>query len=190
MTPRNLLGLLVLALGAQPLTAQQVITKPVFDSVQTSLRKTLYALRDSLQQVDAASARLVRDRQRSSDALLRARARAIAGRCAGARQMAGVARGTVTGAGRPVPDKLHSLPRLTRALTELEAEMDRCAAEFRGLTAEEKAAELRDYGVGRGAKVQAAIRRYEPSVQLFFAQAVGDRYLPNLSGAGSTPSRQ
>ncbi|MEO8138511.1 MAG: hypothetical protein ABI742_02640 [Gemmatimonadota bacterium] len=190
MTPRNLLLLLTLALVARPLGAQQVIKRPVFDSVQTAVRKSLYALRDSLQLVDAASARLVRDRQRASDALLRARARSIAGRCTVAARMAVESREVVVRAGRPAPDKRGALPRLDRALVELKDQLERCSAEFQALTAPEKFAELRDYGIGRGAKVQEAIRRYEPSVRLYFDQAVGDRYLPNLAGAGATPSRE
>jgi hypothetical protein len=182
--------LLALALGAHQLPAQQVIKKPVFDSVQRSVRNTLYALRDSLQLVDAASARLARDREHASDALLRSRARFLSGRCRAAGQMVIVARELVTRAGRPAPDKHHALSGVQRALGELKDQMDRCATEFQDLTGIEKAAELRDYGVGRGAKVQEAIRRYEPSVQLYFLQAVGDRYFPNLAGAGATPSRE
>jgi hypothetical protein len=185
---RKFLVVLALALGARPLAAQQVLKKPVFDSVQTSIRRTLYALRDSLQLVDAASARMVRDRQRASDALLRSRSRILSGRCNAAGQMAVVASVEVTRAGRPSPDKHGALPGLQRALTELKGQMDHCAAEFQALTAPDKAAELRDYGIRRGAKVQEAIRRYEPSVELYFEAAVGDRYFPNLAGAGATPA--
>lgn len=182
--------LLALALGASPLTAQQVIKKPVFDSVQTSLRSTLYALRDSLQLVDAASARLTRDHARASDALLGARARSIAGRCAAAGQMAGLARDAILQAGRPTPDKHGALPRLDRALTELKSQMLACNTEFDSLATAGKAGELRDYGIGKGARVQQAIRRYEPAVRLYFDQVIGDRYFPNLVGAGATPSRE
>jgi len=187
---RTILFVLALASGASPLAAQQVIKKPVFDSVQTSLRNTLYALRDSLQLVDAASARLVRDRARASDALLAARARSIAGRCAAAGRMAVVARGAVAQAGRPAPDKHGALPRLDRALIELKTQLGACSTEFQALAATEKAGELRDYGIGKGARVQQAIRRYEPSVRLYFDQAIGDRYFPNLAGAGATPTRE
>jgi hypothetical protein len=190
VTPRNLLLILALVIGARPLSAQQVIKRPVFDSVQAAVRKSLYALRDSLQLVDAASSRLVRDRERASNALLRARARSIAGRCTAAAQMAAESREVVIQAGRPVPDKRGALPRLDRALVELKDQMERCTTEFQALTAPGKFAELRDYGIGRGAKVQEAIRRYEPSVRLYFDQAVGDRYFPNLVGAGATPSRE
>jgi hypothetical protein len=187
---RTLLVFLSLAIGTSPLAAQQVIKKPVFDSVQASLRGTLYALRDSLQLVDAASARLVRDRAHASDALLGSRARTIAGRCAAAGRMAVVAREAVAQAGRPVPDKHGVLPRLDRALAELKIQLDGCSAEFQALATPEKAGELRDYGIGKGARVQQAVRRYEPSVGLYFEQVIGDRYFPNLAGAGATPSRQ
>jgi hypothetical protein len=187
---RTLLLVVALALGAAPLVAQQVVKKPVFDSVQASLRTTLYALRDSLQLVDAASARLVRDRAHASDALLGSRARSIAGRCAAAGKMAVVARGAVVQSGRPAPDKHGALLKLDRALTELTTQMEACNTEFEALATAEKAEELRDYGVGRGAKAQQAIRRYEPSVRLYFDEAIGDRYFPNLAGAGATPSRE
>jgi hypothetical protein len=185
---RTLLIVLALGLGAGPLAAQQVIKQPVFDSVQASIRKTLYELRDSLQAVNAATARLVRDGRQASDALRRARAASIAERCGAAGKMAVVARAVVVKAGRPSPDKSGLLPRMERSLTDLSEQMDHCALEFTALTAAEKAPELRDYGVGRGARVEAAIRRYEPSVQLYFDTAIGDRYFPNLSGAGATPT--
>ena len=188
MISRNLLLLVALALSPCSLNAQQVIKKPVFDSVQTAVRKSLYTLRDSLQLVDAATSRLVRDREHASNALLRARARSIAGRCTASARMAAESREVVIQAGRPMPDKRGALPRLDRALVELKDQMERCTTEFQALTAPEKFAELRDYGIGRGAKVQDAIRRYEPSVQLYFDQAVGERYFPNLAGAGATPS--
>jgi len=187
---RTLMLLLALTLGTSPLAAQQVIKKPVFDSVQTSLRATLYALRDSLQLVDAASARLVRDNARASDALLGSRARSIAGRCSAAGRMADVAREAVLQAGRPTPDKHGALPRLDRALTELKAQMLACNSQFDSLATPAKAGELRDYGIGKGVKVQQAIRRYEPAVRLYFDQVIGDRYFPNLVGAGATPSRE
>ncbi len=190
MKSRTFLFVVALALGAAPLAAQQVIKKPVFDSVQTSLRRTLYALRDSLQLVDAASARLVRDRAHASDALLGSRARIIAGRCAASSQMAVVARQAVVQAGRPTPDEHGARPGLERALTELKSQLDGCSTEFQALATPEKAQELRDYGVGKGARVQQAIRRYEPSVRLYFDMAIGDRYFPNLAGAGATPSRE
>ncbi len=190
MKSLSLALLLVLALGSSPASAQQVIKKPVFDSVQTSLRSTLYALRDSLRLVDAASARLVRDHARASDALLGSRARSIAGRCGAAGSMARLARGVVVQSGRPVPDNRGARPGLERALTELESQMLACSTQFDSLAAPGKVGELRDYGIGKGARVQQAIRRYEPSVQLFFHEAIGDRYMPNLVGAGATPSRE
>ncbi len=190
MKSPSLAFLLVLTLGSSPVAAQQVIKKPVFDSVQTMLRSTLYGLRDSLRLVDAASARLVRDHARASDALLGARARSIAGRCASAARVAGVAREAVLQAGRPTPDKHGALPGLDRALTELKTQMLACNTQFDSLATAGKVAELRDYGIGKGAKVQQAIRRYEPAVRLYFDQVIGDRYMPNLTGAGATPTRE
>jgi hypothetical protein len=188
VTGRTLLLVLALGLGANPLAAQQVVKKPVFDSVQTSLRTTLYELRDTLQLVGAATARLVRDGRQASVALRRARAASIAERCGAAGKMAVVARDAVAKAGRPSPDKSGVLPRMNRSLTDLSEQMDHCAVDFKALTATEKAAELRDYGVGHGTKVEEAIRRYEPSVQVYFDAAIGDRYFPNLNGAGATPT--
>jgi hypothetical protein len=178
-----------LACGARPLSAQQVVKKVVLDSVQKSLQNTLYALRDSLQLVDAATSRLERDRKTTSDALLQSRARLIAGRCEGAGRMSGVARETVKAAGRPAPDPKRVLPALEQSLVGLASAMATCATEFHGYTAADKATELRDYGVGRGAKVRAAIRLYQPVVGSYFEAAIGDRYVPNTAGAGATPTR-
>ncbi len=190
MKSLKFVALLVLAagLGTRPVAAQQVVKKVVLDSVQTAVQKTLYALRDSLQLVDAATSRLVRDRLSSSDAVRQARARLIAERCSAVDRMSVVARDAIVGAGRPSPDKGKVLPALERSLTELKRQMGSCATEFQGFAAGAKADELRDYGVSRGRKVQQAIRQYEPAVQAYFATVMGDRYTPNLLGAGETPT--
>lgn len=177
-----------LALGARPAAAQQIFKPAVLDSVQQSIQRPLYALRDTLNLVDAAMSRLARDRRVTSDALLRARARLIAERCQAADPASSAAREAILKAGRPDPDKGKVLPTLTESLTQLKREMAACALEFKGLALPDSAERLRDYGVGRLPKIQGALRRYEMAVKPYFAVVIGDRYMPSTEGAGATPS--
>lgn len=146
------------------------------DSAQIHLGKAILALRDSLNFVDGAAERLPRDLKTASDAALRARAREISSRCAAAARSAVPARAAVAESPRPNPDPKRTRAELVDALSVLKAQLDRCVIEFEGLTAPEKAQELRDYGIGRAEKVQTRIRRYEEAVRPFSLAALGFQY--------------
>ena len=174
---------ILLAAGARALDAQAVVQPdPILDSTQSVIQRSVHSLRDTLALVQAASARIARDIRTTSDAVLRARARQLAGDCTAASRTITGTRAVVVSANRPKPDPRKLRPGMEQALDELKAQLDRCVVEFRGLATPEKAQELRDYGIGRGQKIQQAIRRYELGVRSYFFGATGVRYLPGQRG--------
>lgn len=185
----SLLMLLALAPIGSALDAQTVVQpEPALDPAQRTVRTSLYQLRDSLQQVEAASARIARDLQRASDAALRSRARIMADRCRSATVQLDSTR-TVVGRGQlPAPDPRSARLALDRALETLRGHLVECIGQFTSLQAPEKAEELRGYGIGRGQRVQAAIQQYRPTAALYFRLAFQQQYWPNTRGAGATPS--
>jgi hypothetical protein len=180
-----LLLVLILA-GTATLQAQMVVAPPPkLDSTQTAVRDALYRLRDSLQLVDAAASRLARDRSMSSDALLRSRAFRLSTRCAAASSALAPTRSVVTSSGLPAKDPRAFRAGLLRSLDSLEVGLKSCSTEFRRLLAPELGAELRDYGIGRGERVQHYIRRHEVAVGPYFESVTGVRYEASRRGAGA-----
>lgn len=185
----SLLPLLLplVALSARPVAAQAVLDDPKLDSIQLVVRDALYRLRDSLTLVDAATARIQRDLRTTSDEVLRTRARNVATRCAATAATIPETREAVRAHPMPQPDPRGVLGQLDRALTELEGRMNACRTDFEGLATPDKAAELRDYGVGRGAKVRGASHQYQPAVVTYFKVALGVRYMPAMRGGVPEP---
>lgn len=186
--PRPLALVLFLA-GAAPASAQMVVTpEPKLDSTQALISEALYHLRDSLQFVEAASARLARDRSATSDAVLRSRALTMAERCEAAVRVSDAAREVVVRSARPEPDRRSDLPKYLQALDTLRKRLVDCQGEFTRLARPEFAEELRGYGIGRGERVQEAIRAYDPAIKQYFTAATGRSYWPYMKGAGATPT--
>lgn len=171
---------------AAPLTAQTVVSEPVLDAVQVELRDELYRLRDTLTLVEGATARIARDLKTSSDQVLRSRARSVSDRCQAAAATVGPARTLVTERARPEPDPRKSRVQLTTALDTLELKLKQCTTEFSGLATPARSQELRDYGVGRGTRVREAVRAFDVALGLYFANALGIRYMPK-AGRGTGP---
>ncbi|HTS88474.1 MAG TPA: hypothetical protein VMG41_08290 [Gemmatimonadales bacterium] len=168
---------LLLAGGRSVAAAQSADPRPPrADSTQTRIGNTILILRDDLALVDAAAARMPRDRQTSSDAVLQARARTMASNCLAASRSAATARAVVEQTARPNPDPKRTRLRVLERLAALKEDLDRCARDFDGLTTSDKAEELRDYGIGRAARVQEAIRSYEAAVRPYFVAALGRVY--------------
>ena len=185
----NALLVAVVLAGTTPLRGQTVVAPPPkLDSTQTAVRDVLYRLRDSLQLVDAASARIARDRAMSSDMLMRSRAYLLATRCASAARAVAPARSAIISAGLPRTDRLALRAALLRSLDSLDVGLASCVTEFKRLQTPERAAELRDYGIGRGKKVQLYIRHHDAAVGPFFQEVAGSRYEANRQGAGSIAS--
>ena len=80
---------------------------------------------------------------------------------------------TVSRAGRPDPDPKGSRQRYLGALQQLRRQMDECDREFTRLATPESAGELRDYGIGKGQRVQQAIRVYDPEIMSYFHAVTG-----------------
>lgn len=179
---------MLLSVGVRALGAQTVVRPaPVLDSTQSVIQRSVHSLRDSLEAVQAASDRIARDIRTTSDAVLRARARQMAGGCSVASRASTATRAVVSGTNRPQPDPRKLRPGMEQALGELKAALDHCVVEFRGLATPPRAQELRDYGIGRAGRVQQAIRRYELAARSYFFGATGVRYLPGQRGRETGP---
>lgn len=169
---------------ATPLTAQTVVTEPVLDPVQIELRDELYRLRDTLTLVEGATAVIARDIGSSSDQVLRSRARTVSERCKVAASVVPPARILVTERARPMPDPRKHRAQLTSALEELEVKLTECTTEFAGLATPDRSKELRDYGIGRGAKLREAVRAFDLALGIYFPSAIGTRYMPKAGRTG------
>jgi hypothetical protein len=93
-------------------------------------------------------------------------------------------RTTVSGLAVPSPDPTSQRPALEGALTSLHGVLDRCAADFRNFAAPGKISELRSSAVITGLKVESEIRKYEGTLQGYFAAA---RIHVRPLGAGPSP---
>jgi hypothetical protein len=167
-----LLAFTAMMASAMPVRAQTVVQpEPPLDSTQAVIHDALYLLRDSLQYVGAASARFARDRNISSDAVLRSRAKTMAERCETVVRISGEVREVVVRSARPDPDAKGERPRYLGALDELRHQM-----------------ELRDYGIGKGKRVDEAIQVYHAEIIRYFYASTGRRYQPYMRDAGATPT--
>lgn len=177
--------------GGQSLSGQMVVQPEAkLNETQMTVRTSLYRLRDSLQLVEAASARIARDLANASDAALRSRAQVMVNRCQAAVAQTDSTRGLVQRGALPDPDPTGVRSTLDKALDTLQVHLKDCVGEFKALTDPAKAEELRGYGIGRGRKVQVAIQSYRPTASLYFRAAFNQQYWPNTAGAGATPGRQ
>lgn len=183
------LALAALVVAAAPLRAQTVVQPDrKLSDEEAVVRTSLYRLRDSLNAVEAASARIARDLQSASDAALRSRARFMATRCRAATSQLDSSRAIVERARIPATDPRQTRSALDKALAQLRVDLVECGTQFTGLLAPEKAAELRGYGIGRGQKVQSAIQAYRPVAATYFRAAFDQQYWPDTRGAGQTPT--
>jgi hypothetical protein len=184
-----LLAFTAMMASAMPVRAQTVVQpEPPLDSTQAVIHDALYLLRDSLQYVGAASARFARDRNISSDAVLRSRAKTMAERCETVVRISGEVREVVVRSARPDPDAKGERPRYLGALDELRHQMEQCSQEFTRLAKPEAAQELRDYGIGKGKRVDEAIQVYHAEIIRYFYASTGRRYQPYMRDAGATPT--
>jgi hypothetical protein len=109
-------------------------------------------------------------------------------RCRAAVAQTDSTRGVLTRGALPDPDPKGVRSALDRALGSLRGHLEECVSQFTSLSDPAKAEELRGYGIGRGQKVQNAIRDYRPTASQYFRVAFDQQYWPNTSGAGATPS--
>lgn len=189
MKALTLVGLAALAAGTRSLDAQTVVQPEAkLNAAETTVRTSLYQLRDTLLLVEAATARIARDLGNASDAALRSRAQVVAERCRAAVVQIDTTRATVSRGGLPEPDPKTVRATLDQALATLRGQMQDCIDQFAALSNPANAEELRGYGIGRGKRVLTAIRDYRPTASQYFRRTFNQQYWPSTAGAGNTPT--
>ena len=177
-----LLGLL----AARPLSAQTVIRPaPPLDSARAALRGALLVLRDTLNTIDGAAARLQRDFRNASGPSLVSRARMMYQACTRSGRAVPPARQVVQGFSLDDPAKEKRRQELLGSMDRLKEALVRCETEFAAMSRPDQGERVRGYGNDRAIRVQTAIRSYE-SVLRDFLGVMGIRVQP--LGAGTQPT--
>jgi hypothetical protein len=156
--------------------------EPKLDPATAQVRNSFLQLRDTLHTIAAASARLQRDVRVGTDAAIVSHARTVLYGCASS--LRGVDRAKTGMLDSPLAARAPA-PRKTaleRSFLELRGALDRCSSEFKEMSAPGKPSEIRDYGVSRSLRTQAAVQAFENSA-LSYLQAVGIKVRPYGSGA-------
>ena len=169
-----LVGLLL----APALAAQTVIRpEPPLDSARAGLRDALMVLRDSLNAIDGAAARLQRDYRQASAASLLSRARVMQAACAGSVRTVGPTKRAVREMTLSERQRVKLRGQLLGAMDELGRTLAHCETEFASMSQPGRAETVRGYGNDRAVRVQAAIRKYE-QVMLEFLGVMRIRATP------------
>lgn len=189
MNYRTLLTAGLLLAGADTLSAQAVYTPdPPLPPEHQVVADAIYRLRDSLNLIGAAGARLALDRQGTSDESLRSRATLLASRCRSAVPTADSTKAVVLRGAVPTPDPRGVMKRFDKAIADVRAKLVWCESEFTRLSDAKNAEELRGYGIGKAQQVNQASQAYVTESALYLKLAMNARYKPNTRGAGSIPS--
>ena len=177
-----LLGLL----AAPPLAAQTVIRPaPPLDSARAALRDALLVLRDTLNTIDGAAARLQRDFRAASEPSLVSRARMMYQACARSGRTVPPTRRVVQGFTLNDPAKAKRRQELLGSMDQLKEALVRCETEFAAMSQPDQGERVRGYGNDRATRVQTAIRGYEMTLRDFLA-VLGIRVQP--LGAAPRPT--
>jgi hypothetical protein len=170
--------LLTLSLWAGPLRAQTVMRPdPPLDPARAALRDALLVLRDSLNLVDAAAARLQRDFRQASGASLLSRARVMHQACDHSRRAVPATRRALLNAQLPDLRRVKHRDDLVKAMDQMRKALDRCEVEFAAMSKPTEAETVRGYGNDRATRVQSAIRKYESSLGSFLG-SMGIKIVP------------
>jgi hypothetical protein len=177
MTRRTCL-LLTMSLWAGPAMAQTVIRPdPPLDSARAAVRDALLILRDSLNTIDAAAARLQRDFRQASGPSLLSRARVMHEACAHSKQTVPPTRRVMLDAQLSDPARLKRRKELVEAMDQLAKALARCELDFAAMSKPGEAETVRGYGNDRAIKAQSALRNYEAALRRFLA-AMGIKVSP------------
>jgi hypothetical protein len=177
-----LLGLL----AARPLAGQTVIRPaPPLDSARAGLRDALLVLRDTLNTIDGAAARLQRDFRAASEPSLVSRARTMYQACARSGRTIPPTRQAVQDFNLNDPVKAKRRQELLGSMDRLKEAVVRCETEFAAMSRSDQGERVRGYGNDRAIRVQTAIRGYEMALRDFLG-VMGIRVQP--LGAGSRPT--
>jgi hypothetical protein len=177
MTRRTCL-LLTMSLWAGPAMAQTVIRPdPPLDSARAAVRDALLILRDSLNTIDAAAARLQRDFRQASGPSLLSRARVMHEACAHSKQTVPPTRRVMLDAQLSDPARLKRRKELVEAMDQLAKALARCELDFAAMSKPGEAETVRGYGNDRAIKAQSALRSYEEALRRFLG-AMGIKVTP------------
>lgn len=176
--------LLVAGLLFVPGLAAQTVMRPQppLDSARAALRDALLVLRDSLNTIDGAAARLQRDYRQASGASLLSRARVMRDACARSVRTVGPTKQAVQAAKLSEPRRVKRRGQLIGAMNQLNGVLARCESQFASMSRRGEAETVRGYANDRAIRVQSAIRKYEQAVREFLG-VMGIRVTP----LGSTP---
>ncbi|HEY3012482.1 MAG TPA: hypothetical protein VGK54_00085 [Chloroflexota bacterium] len=178
--------LLMVVLVAPRLAAQTIVhPTPPLDSTRAALRDALLVLRDSLNTIDGAAARLQRDYRQASGASLLWRARAMHDACARSARTVQPTREAVLAASLSDPQRVKQRHELVGAMDRLQGVLTQCEVEFAAMSRPDQAETVRGYANDRAVRLQGALRKYEQTLQGFLG-AMGIRVPP--LGASPRPS--
>lgn len=183
--PAVLLGLFVL-LAASPVTAQTVIQpeKPL-DPGQTVTRDAIAMLRDSLNGITAAGARLVRGvGSTSSSAWLKSRARHIAGACTGAQAAMVAVRPVVEGGADSLVVQVNARRTLLAAMTGLNTTLTACETSWTERVSAADASPIRERGPSEVEALKQELQTFDKKLSAY-ASTQGVK-LPSI-GSGTPP---
>src|SRR3954452_8229092 len=170
--------LLAVSLWAGPAVAQTVIRPdPPLDSARVVVRDALLVLRDSLNTVDAAAARLQRDFRQASGPSLLSRARVMHDACAHSGQTLPSTRLVVREAQLSMPTQVQLRKEFVAAMDQLSQALARCELDFAAMSKPGEAETVRGYGNDRAIKAQSAIRKYETVLSRFLG-VMGIKVVP------------
>jgi hypothetical protein len=183
----RLFPLFLLALMAVPPVAGQTVIRraPPLDSARAALRDALLVLRDTLNTVDGAAARLQRDFREASGASLVSRARTMYLACARSGRTVPPTRKAVQSFGLTDSAKVKRRQDLLGAMDQLKGALVRCETEFAAMSQPDQGERVRGYGNDRAIRAQTVIRKYELVLRDFLA-TMGIRVQP--LGSGSRPT--
>ena len=163
---------------AGPLTAQTVMRPdPPLDSARAAMRDAFLILRDTLNTIDGAAARLQRDFRLASGPSLLSRARVMREACARSVRMVPPTRRMLLDAKLSDRRRLKQRSELVGAMDHLSGALARCELDFAGMSRPGQAETVRGYGNDRAIRVQSALRKYEHALRGFLG-AMGIRVTP------------
>jgi hypothetical protein len=178
-----LLGSLI---SAGPLSAQTIMRPdPPLDSARAVVRDALLILRDSLNTIDGAAARLQRDFPEASGPSLLSRARVMREACARSERTVAPARKAVVDARLLEPRRIKNRGDLLGAMDHLRRALARCEQDFAAMSRPGQGETVRGYGNDRAIRVQSALRKYENALRGFLG-VMGIKVTP--LGAPPRPS--
>jgi hypothetical protein len=169
-----------------PASAQTVMRPdPPLDSARAAVRDALLILRDSLNTIDGAAARLQRDFRQASEASLLSRARVMRDACARSERTVAPARRVVLDVEPLEPRRMKHRSELVKAMDHLSGALARCELDFAAMSRPGQGETVRGYGNDRATRVQSALRKYENALRGFLG-VMGIKVTP--LGANPRPS--